>query len=482
MTPPSPAARNAFLTIAISLIAAAAAVAGFIAGRSTVHDAYVQKVRTFITTENTMTTLYAALGAQLDDPVTADGLAKLYGVRPGDRAALTERLRGVAWVPAYRPAPFVGQLARPVLGDDPHINVLGFRDERSTYVTKAPRTVRIFLTGGSVAWGSGAPSQQSTISYQLERLLNERLAPRTKVRYEVVNTAFPAWSTTHEKLLIQQRLVDMHPDVILMFSGNNDVHWSRDGRDVRWFDTPMDENQLLLRNELYRSSGHADWTVAAPAQSVPASCPDLARITARNVAEAAAAAAGAHARLIFALQPNVATSAKRLTVREDRLPEAHNRPYWESCYGALRAALGAIHAQNYRFVDLSRSFGGVDAATELFVDSYHLGDLGNRLIAEDLAGKIGWREIAPGPAVAADPAESLTIVSLQSDGGTLRIVPNRFDKNLLVVVDKELLPTAVAPDAVSAAIPAALPPGEHAVAIVDGMTGTASPPVSFRRP
>jgi lysophospholipase L1-like esterase len=479
MTPPSSSVRNAFLTIAVSVIAAVAAAGGFVAGRSTVHDAYVQKVRTLITTENTMKTLYSALGPQLDDPVTAEGLAKLYGVRAGDRDALAQRLRGVAWVPAHRPAPFVGQLARPLLGDDPHINVLGFRDERQTYGTKAARTVRIFLTGGSTAWGSGAPSQKSTISYQLERLLNERVSRRTGFRYEVVNTAFPAWTTTQEKLLIAQRLVDMHPDVILMFSGNNDVHWSRDGRDIRWFDTPMDENQLLLLNELYRSSGHPEWTVAAPAQSVPTLCPGLARITARNVDEAAAAAGAVHARLIFALQPNVATSAKQLTEREQRLPEAHNRPYWESCYAALRAALGGIHAPNYRLLDLSRSFAGVDGSTELFVDSYHLAELGNRLVAEELAAKIAWPEIAPGAAVAADPAEALTIVSVQSDGGMVRIVPNRFDKNLLVVVDKELLPTVVAADAITATLPAALSPGEHAVSVVDGMTGAASPPVAL---
>ena len=250
MTPPSKPPNNAFLAIAISLIAAGATVGGFFIGRVTNHDTYVQQVSTLTAAANSTTWLYSAIGAQLDDPVNAEALAKLYGVRIGDRDALAKRLREVAWVPAYRPAPFVGHLARPQLGDDLHINVLGFRDGRQSYVTKPDRTVRIFMTGGSTAWGSGASSQKQTISYLLERILNERLSRVTRYRYEVINTAFPAWSTTQEKLLIQQRLVDMHPDVILMFSGNNDIHWSRDGRDIRWFYSPVDDNYLLLLNEI----------------------------------------------------------------------------------------------------------------------------------------------------------------------------------------------------------------------------------------
>src|SRR5439155_8368349 len=122
-----------------------------------------------------------------------------------------------------------GHMARPFFGDDLYINVLGFRDRRQTYLAKPERTVRIFITGGSTAWGVGASSQKNTISCLLEKILNERASRTTGYRYEVVNAAFPAWSTTQEKLLIQQRLVDMHPDAVIMLSGNNDVHWSLHG-------------------------------------------------------------------------------------------------------------------------------------------------------------------------------------------------------------------------------------------------------------
>lgn len=483
MTPPKPRYR-VFLAILIALIAAGATVCGFLVGRSTAHDSYVQKVSALVTTENSMTWLYPAIGAQIDDPVTAEALAKLYGVRLGDRDALVRRLSEVAWVPAYGPAPFVGNGARPMLGDDPHINILGFRDERQSYVTKADRTVRVFMTGGSTAWGSGASSQKNTISYILERILNQRMSPVTGFRYEVINTAFPAWSTTQEKLLIQQRLLDLHPDVILMFSGNNDVHWSRDGRDVRWFYAPMDDNHVALLNELYRSSGHPEWVSPMLSSGRPIECTDVAPITARNVEEAAIAASGVKARLMFALQPNVATTAKRLTKREQQLPEMQNKPYWESCYRALRDRLRHVRARNYRLIDLSRIFGEVDGETELFVDSYHFADAGNRLVAQALADQIDWRSIVPSAAVRPDPAKALKIISASpaDASGTVRIVPNRVDKRLLVIFDTSVLPTDVSSDAITATIPAGLrtATGKHRISIVDGLTGETSPPVAFQ--
>ncbi|MFS8085326.1 MAG: SGNH/GDSL hydrolase family protein, partial [Acidobacteriota bacterium] len=470
------------LSILISLIAVGGTLGGFFIGRQTSSDAYVKKVGALLAIENNGTTLYQALGNKLDDPLTAQALAKLYGVPVGDRDALAQRLRSVAWLPPYRPAPFVGHMARPMLGADPHINILGFRDDRESYVTKSDQTVRIFITGGSTAWGSGASSQKNTISYLLEQILDERMSPATGYRYEVINTAFPGWTTTQEKLLIQQRLVDMHPDVIIMFTGNNDVHWSREQRDIRWLYGPMDQNYMTLLNELYRSSGHPEWTFAVPVSSRPVACSDLAEITARNVAEAASSADRAGVHLIFALQPNIVSTAKRLSRREQQLPEVQHKTFWDACYQALRDRLGRISARNYRLLDLSRSFGDIGEDTEVFVDSYHFADLGNRRIAEALANQIDWSSIKPGPAVIYDGAERLKIISFdptesaagepfnqQSDGtSAMRVIPSSINQNLLVVFDQSVLPTTVANNALTASVPASLyaAKGEHRVYVV----------------
>jgi hypothetical protein len=494
--------HDTILVTFISLIVAGGTVGGFLIGRNTSRDAFINKVNRQAGIGNTSLlsagvaplSLFQAVEKEIDDPLVAQALAKLYSVPIGDRGSLVKRLRDVAWVPAYQPAPFVGHMARPNLGAEPHINMLGFRDERQSYVAKPGGTVRIFITGGSTAWGSGASSQKNTISYLLERMLNERVSRSTGFHYEVINAAFPAWSTTQEKLLIQQRLVDMHPDIVLMFSGTNDAHLERSGRDVRWSYGLLDQNYVMLLNELYKSNGRPEWTFPLLASSHPLECSDLALVTARNVEEAAFAAERVQARLIFALQPNVASTGKHLSKYEQKLPEVQNKTYWDSWYQALRDRLSRINAPNYQLLDLSRSFAEIDANTEVFVDSYHFADLGNRLIAQALSDQIDWRSITPGPAVA-DPKDVLNIVSFepttwpagkpfnrQRDGTSLlRLVTNPSDRNLLVVFDRSVLPTVVVDSNIAASIPTSFyaTKGDHIVYVADFMTGETSKSILF---
>ena len=229
-----PTLRAMVAPVFISVLAAVAAIGGFFIGRHAATDAYVRKVAPIVANETALETLWDGVHGSLDDPVNVRALAAIYGVPADDRAGLAERLRQIPWVPPYRPAPFVGHMGRAYDSATLHVNAEGLRDVERDYSSKPAGTVRVFVTGGSTAWGSGSV-QADTIANALERILNARVAPATRLRYEVVNAAFPAWSTTQEKIFIQQRLVDMHPDVIIMFSGNNDVHWATQRADIRWF-------------------------------------------------------------------------------------------------------------------------------------------------------------------------------------------------------------------------------------------------------
>jgi lysophospholipase L1-like esterase len=380
------------LATLIASVTAGGVLGGYAIGRIA-RNRDIENVRTFMTSVNAVRSLYEVLGKDLDDPVTARALGRIYDIPNGNRDALADRLRNVAWTPPTRPAPFVGHMARPLFAAETHINAIGFRDERESYLTKPDRTIRVFITGGSLAWGTGA-SQKQTISYRLEQLLNARLSPVTGFHYEIVNAAFPAWSTTQEKLLIQQFLLDLHPDLVIMLSGNNDVHWSLNGSDIRWFFSYADQTYVHLLNELYRSSGHPEWIYVPPTYP-RLDCAILSSFTLRNVEEAASALDRAKARLIFALQPNIVSTPKALTEHEQRILQKQDKPYWDACYQSMRDRLGQSAAHNYRLLDLSRSFGELDHATELFIDSAHVADMGNRLIAEALANQIDWRSLKP---------------------------------------------------------------------------------------
>jgi lysophospholipase L1-like esterase len=395
--------REAILVGLICLITVCGAIGGFLIGRSVTRDAFIERVNSQSVNENTSLldagvaprSLYQNFRKDIDDPLTAQALAKMYGVPAGDRDALVKRLSDIVALPPYWPAPFVGHVARPFIGENLHINSLGFRDRREHFENKNERTVRVFMTGGSTAWGVDASSDDQTIPALLEKKLNAEISPRTGYQYEVINTAFPAWSTTQEKILIQQRLIDLHPDSILMFSGNNDVHWGLQRADIRWYFSYMDQNYITLLNEMYKTAGHPEWTIPIPFSNDPINCSKVAEIAKRNVKEAAAAMEGVNARLFFALQPNIISTSKRLSEYESRTLRQQNKAYRDACYGALRAALSLLKAPNYRFLDLSRSFGNLSDDTELFVDGYHFVDMGNDLIAREIVDAIDWGAVAP---------------------------------------------------------------------------------------
>jgi lysophospholipase L1-like esterase len=380
------------LSVIVAAVMAAGTFSGFLVGRKTA-DNYVRRVGLLIDDANVYRGMDVHEDANLNDPVTAQALAKIYGVPPGDRAVLSARLSQIPGAAPYRPAPFVGHLAPPVSWGELHVNAFGFRDDREDYSAKPDRTVRAFITGGSTAFGLGV-AQKMTIAYQLEQMLNSDVSGNG-TQYQVINTAFPAWASTQEKLMIQQYLVDMHPDVIIMFSGNNDVHWLLNNMNISHFYTYADQNYVRLLNELYAAAGHREWTIEMPTLSKAMECRDLGKLTARNVEESAFAARRAGARLIFALQPNIVSTSKILSVYEQRFRDkTSDKPLWDGCYESIREHLQAIAAPNFTFLDLSRSFGELGADTEVFLDYYHFADLGNRIIAQALEHSIDWPSIA----------------------------------------------------------------------------------------
>lgn len=336
---------------------------------------------------------------KIDDPAIAKMYESLYELDNPDRVTLEETLKNVVWEPALSPEPFVGHKLKQDQQGLMEINAHGFRDGRDLD-EKGDKVVRVFITGGSVAFGSGAKSDDDTISAYLEKMLNDQVSPDTGFSYEVINTGIPAWATTQERILIENKLVDLQPDLILMFSGNNDVHWALiETEDPAVFWSYYDRNFMLLVNNTSEKLGYGPMVKDFSLKTERPSCGRVAKVAHKNVTLAAHASDMAGTKLIFALQPNIFTSGKALTAAEQHLVQRYRdgakkeKPIWLDCYEILRRDLGGITAQNYDFLDLSRSFSEIKNDHEVFVDAYHFANLGNRTIAKALLNQVNWAEI-----------------------------------------------------------------------------------------
>lgn len=132
------------------------------------------------------------------------------------------------------------------------INEQGFRDRDGVPLVKPKDEVRIFILGGSTAFGYGNPSNAATISEQLEKRLQQRLeqqktAPKlykpdvlpgdgaekqkalakpAKIKsgnYRVINAAVPGYASGNELAQLALQILEYKPDLIMIMDGYEDL-------------------------------------------------------------------------------------------------------------------------------------------------------------------------------------------------------------------------------------------------------------------
>lgn len=118
-------------------------------------------------------------------------------------------------------------------------NGQGFRRDGEVARVKPPKTYRIFLMGGSTAYGLGGlwPHVQrefavldnsQTIDAHLERMLGAAL-PGT--RFEVINAAITSTWTHHHLIYLNQTILGFDPDMVLFLDGYNDFYFFEEPHD-----------------------------------------------------------------------------------------------------------------------------------------------------------------------------------------------------------------------------------------------------------
>ena len=288
----------------------------------------------------------------------------------------------ITWVPRDIPTPFVGYAPAPGRHASAIINEAQFRYAGELEMPKPSGTYRIFLTGASTAFGAGASSNETTIGGYLEKYLNRNR------RCEVVTAAACAWSSTHERILIENRLVEFEPDLVISFSGHNDVFWASQGYNSAWYRGMQDSYFLTLMNATRLSNSVAEFPSHVPGIGRPPSIEEVTERLVRNVVLAQHALTLVDARYMFVLQPTMEVTGKSRTPREQRVAaSAASWPWFglmEQFYVEFRNNLSALHKPGFAFIDLTSVFDNCGDDIEVFIDTAHFGDRGNDLIAQSL--------------------------------------------------------------------------------------------------
>lgn len=292
----------------------------------------------------------------------------------------------ISWSVPNQPTPFVGTAPSPGQHQNAHINSWQMRNSEELQMPKPEGVYRIFLTGGSTAYGSGAPSQEQTIGSLLNDLLNKNLS-KPGLRYEVFTFANPAWASTQERIAIENYLSELQPDLVISLSGNNDVFWADAGRNVLWFSAFSDDYFKTLANTGLKIAGRKELQDLPQARPLPQPVPaqTVAYRLEKNVR------LGAHAlqdvNWVFFLQPTLSVTKKSLSSREKDFL-SNSKEYYLQCYQAISERLSTIRLKNFEFVDISGVFDRYQSEDDVFLDQFHFGDKGNAVIAQAILASL----------------------------------------------------------------------------------------------
>lgn len=315
----------------------------------------------------------------------------------------------------------------------------GFRYSSSEISAKKPRgTYRIFMTGGSVAWIGSTLNNNTTLADLLEKFLNGgvRASNRTS-KYEVINAGVWAYSITQEILRILLYIKEYDPDMIIMYSGINDIYFSYRGIDtykngndffnVRKIIQDKYGTSTSLKNGIFGSQYPGKEKIAYELSGKPV--PDdyklksiflIKRLQYRhllkrlqkdnelsisikpdeyfeNVLRPAFQLLDDFAEIkkipiVFVLQPTLWVTDKKLTEREkaimgrlDFIGDLYRaKPFYEEFY---RKYPGFIKRyQNITFISHVDVFDKIEKS--VYTDPFHFQDAGNEIAAKRLAGEI----------------------------------------------------------------------------------------------
>jgi hypothetical protein len=149
-----------------------------------------------------------------------------------------------------------GWQLRPGTYQGYQINNQGFRRRHDVALAPLDKTMRIFLVGGSTAFGSNGLYPQvhpkpldhrETIDSQLQALLEAR---HPDLHFEVINAAVNEYRLYQEISLFLEKLVNFHPHLVIFLDGHNDISFLTQGKALARDPVPYWNNRHLVRGEL----------------------------------------------------------------------------------------------------------------------------------------------------------------------------------------------------------------------------------------
>jgi lysophospholipase L1-like esterase len=266
-----------------------------------------------------------------------------------------------------------------------------FQDRAAVARAPADGTLRIYVIGGSAAYGVGASARATRWFEILERDLGAGLGRPVRI----IPAAHPGYVSTQERLVLDFIVLPHKPDAVVILDGWNDAVLPAtfgvrpgdpydQGMLYQQFYSPLHGSyawlaqrshlvRLFLHRSIERAITRNEHRLMADSALLRTYTTSVAAVYVDNVSRMLRSCGVEQVPCQVFLQPSLDVSRSRRGLRDDVHPIA------EKAYGTLVAEAlalslpGAIH-------DLSTVLSG-DEAEKWFVDSVHFGDAGHVALA-----------------------------------------------------------------------------------------------------
>jgi hypothetical protein len=315
-----------------------------------------------------------------------------------------------------------------------HHNAQGFRRVQDTPKDKGSNTYRIFIMGGSTAYGLHPLSKygqekyswirnEETIDHYLEEFLRDKISNK---RIEVINAAITSHYSHHHLIYLNQTILKYHPDMVIFIDGFNDYYpYTKDFDQFRDYSYQERAHQYMDEPTIEAWVGYTGWWLFRKSHFVHVLGKTLrpiwltVRVFGQQRARIDIDEALSHLKVnaqgnfikmvernalilrhegvipVFVLQPEIIFKQNKVfTEMEQHIFEEMNN-HWQENFVEYRNRarplvidflVRATARTDGVFLDMTDTFGGMEE--DAYTDYCHLSPMGNMKLAEELGKRI----------------------------------------------------------------------------------------------
>ena len=276
-----------------------------------------------------------------------------------------------------------------------HVNINSF-GLRGDEISQKEDLHRIMVVGGSTVFGSRATSDITTIPNQLELLLKNDFGDQV----EVINSGIGGADSYHEIKLIEEKLLNLNPDMIIVYDGWNDLGNTLKNTHNETYDL---NTQIFLKkiesyiylpraieqinhkiySAIYLQTHGVSYTTYS--EDDEEDFINKAEIWSDRWNNECKKLSNQNIDVYIFLQPMLGTSNKIHSTYENELLKNDLIPKLYQYYPHMRQALYNM-SDNCNVEDFSYAFNDVDAP--IYFDIGHTSDLGNKIIAKKMYDEV----------------------------------------------------------------------------------------------